>query len=977
MLKKRSDRRRSSKILWRLFAVLFCLFGVGNVVIHAAEKTKFGIKQTLTTNVEGSGTSYLKYTSPISGKALRVSLHKTSTDLMAYCLDRTKDSDHDDFNYNYTEVKNYSQKASDLQRNILLCGYPGNTVSKLKIMYGFDTNARCAAQATQMAIWICNYMYDENVTMSEAWNAHNPKNTGDYKALGLSKAILNRAYDMLNQKLTLSYENKGEKSDLVTYDFIIETEGQYYPLIGSLSGLPEGCQVSPGQGVTHQQDGSVEVNLVKGKTSISLTFSKYVEAKQVTFCLNGTVPVPKDYAGILYYENSDSKYQSVVVVKEANPTYEEKKSSFSRKADSRMQIRIKKEDSSGKGEQGDATLVGAQYTIFDSKGTKKEVLTIGEKKEATSGALPVDLYTVKETKSPKGYNLDPTVYTVDGTKGDGDVLIQNYDVLSKEDVIKGKVRIIKNLENPDSGSEEKIPAKGVVFTYYLDSNPDVKMEIPLNEEGVGESDWMPYGTYTLEETKTPDGWKAVAPIHVTIQKEGEILPYYIEDPVDSSGCKIIKKDADTGENIAFSGTRFQIRKKNTEEIVSMYVENEAGQKTKVSEFLTNGEGYLVLPEKLQAGTYLLYELEAPTGYLRKEEPQEFKVPYHFDGTVEIIMENTPILCQLQVIKTGFTMTKKESVQWESYEVTKPVWESKPLSKVTYCLTAKEDIVTLDQTVRMKKGEQIIKETDEEGIALFEGLYPGIYELLEQKTVDGYVLDEEPKEIKLEPENDQDPIKKEEYACENMPQRLNLLLKKQMEQKEEHLFEDALKEVLFGVYTKDAVKNRDGEIIIEKDTLVDLYQMDEEGKGYSLCKTELPYGSYYVKELKTHPEYQLDETLYEFSFSYQDEWGKEQEISLWKEPLINYQKPEETTTGTTEEITTEISEETTTVKPEETTTEKKEEPKNKAEKKKTTPKTGDKTDVFLWGLMAVTSGCVLLAFFFHWLKKRITDQAKDR
>lgn len=968
MLKKRSDKRRRSKVCLRFLAVLLCFLGLGGVVTQAAQKAKFGIKQTLTTNADGAGTSYLNYISPVSGKEFRVSLHKTSTDLMAYCLDRTKDSDHDDFNYNYKEVKNYSKTASDLQRNILLCGYPGNNVKQLKSMYGFDTDGRCAAQATQMAIWICNYMYEEKVSLSDAWKAHKAKNTGDYKAVELSKAILNRAYDMLNQKFQVSWEAVGETENEVTYQFVIETEGQYYPLKGNLSGLPEGCQVTPGAGVTYQQDGTVEVNQVKGKTIIILTFSKYVEANQVTLLLNGTVPVPKDYAGILYYENSDSNYQSVVVVQEAKPTYEKKSSSFSRKATARMQIRVKKEDSTGKGEQGDATLVGAQYTIYDAQGTEKEVLTIGENKEAVSGALPLGIYTVKETKNPKGYNLDPTMYTVDGTKGDESLSIRNYDVISKEEVIKGKIRIVKTLENPDSGEEEKIPAKGVVFTYYLDSNPNVKMEIFLNEEGIGESDWMPYGNYTLEETKTPDGWKAVPPIHVSIEKEGETLPYYMEDRVDSSGCKIIKKDVETGANIAFAGTRFQIRKKTTGNIVSMYVKKEGGDKTKVSEFLTNEEGYLVLPEKLQAGTYLLYELEAPTGYLKKEEPQEFTIPYHHDGTVEIIMKNTPIQCQLQIKKTGLTMTKAEKLSQEGYEITKPLWESKPLTKVEYCLTAKEDIVTLDQTVRMKKGEQIIKETDQEGIALFEGLYPGLYELAERKTVDGYVLDKEPKEICLEAGDNQTAVNKTEYTYENLPQTVTLLLQKQMEQKEDKTFSNAWKEVLFGIYAKEPLKNREDEVIIEADTLLDLYRIDKKGKGESICKTQLPYGTYYVKELKTHQGYQLDESLYEFIFSYKEELGKEQEISLPKNPIINYQKPEETTTETPAETTTVKPEETTTKASEETTTEVPKETKKK-EGKKAAPKTGDTSEWFLWGLAAVASGTVLFVFFVHWMKKR--------
>lgn len=968
-MRKNREKKKSwqaGKKLFCLVGLLLCLFGIGSMVIYAAETAKFGVIQTLSIDVDGSGSSYLKYESPISGKEFRVSLHKTSTDLMAYCLERTKSSDYDDYNYNYSEVKNYSEKASDLQRNILLCGYPGNSVSQLKTMYGYDTDAQCAAQATQMAIWICNYMYNKNVTMSEAWSAHKAQNTGVYDAVGLSKAILSRAYDMLNQKLTLSYENKGESGDMVTYDFLIETEGQYYPLEGNLSGLPTGCEVAVGENVAYQLDGTLQVSMVEGKTTISLTFSKYVDATKVELKLKGTVPVPKDYAGILYYENSDSSYQSVVVVKEAEPTYEEESCSFQRNADLQMRIRVKKQDSSGMEEQGDATLVGAQYTIYDSSGIQKEILTIGEEKEAISGNLPLGVYTVKETKSPVGYNIDPTIYTVDGTKGNSNVAIQTYEVVSKEKVIEGKIRILKTLENPESGSEQEIPAEGVVFTYYLNSNPKKKMEIVLDEDGVGESDWMPYGTYTLEETKTPAGWKAVPPNQVTIKEEGEILPYYMEDPVDASLCKIIKRDRETGKTIAFAGTTFQIRKKETGDIIAMYVENSQGEKERITEFVTNEEGYLVLPEQLQAGTYLLYELIAPKGYVRKEEPVEFQVPYFNEEPVEVIMENVPAKCSLQIKKTGLTFTDKEVTFLEGYEVTMPKWQLMPLQGVEYCLRAKEDIVTADQTIRMKKGEEILATTDEEGIALFEGLYPGLYELIEKKTQDGYVLDEEPKEICLEAGEENQEIFLTEREYENAPQQLKLLLEKRMEigkeQQEEK--QDAWKEVLFGLFTKEPLKNQEGEILIDADTLLDLYKIDETGQGISLLSSELPYGKYYIKELRTHSDYVLDENIYDFSFYYKEEAGKEQEIAFLEEPLYNYLKPEE---PSEEENTTQPpEEETTTQKPEETETVQE---TTKVEMEKKAPKTGDDRTLSLWILLMVSSGLMLLTAGILQRKKR--------
>lgn len=743
--------RDKGSYLWKWCAqtavILLCILCVWGAFVQAAQKNTVGIKKTLGVSTDGAGSSYLNYVSPVSGKEFRVSLHETEDGYMAYCLDRTKDSDYSEYNYNYEEVPNYSKAASDLQRNILLCGYPGNTVKELEQMYGYETNKRCAAQATQMAIWICNYMYDENVSMSNAWSAHKPKSTGDYKAVSLSKAILNRAYDMLNQSFKLSCSKSSETDSEVTYTFIIQTKGQYFPLKGELNGLPEGCVVKVDDCVTYAENGNITVNLVEGEAKISVTFSKYVDVAKVQLFLNGTVPVPTDYAGILYYENKDSSYQSVVVVKEAEPTYSEKSKSFSRNADQQMNICIKKEDSVGNGPQGEGTLVGAQYTIYDSKGTEKEVLTIGKDYQAVSSNLPVDIYTVKETKSPTGYNLDKTTYTVDGTKGDSNISILSYDVTSKEKVIEGKIRIVKTLENPDSGSDSKIPAKGVVFTYYLNSDPDKKMNIVLGEDGVGESDWMPYGEYTLEETEVPKGWKAVAPNTVKIEEEGKVLTYYMEDSIDASGCKIIKVDSETGKAIAFAGTRFQIRKKETDEVVVMYVEEQ--EKTRITEFLTNEEGYLVLPEKLQAGTYLLYELEAPDGYVKAEEPVEFTVPYLYEETVEVLMENTPVKCRLIVEKTGPVLKETECVKGEEDEVTKPVYEYMPLEGVEYTLTATEDIKTLDGTLRMEQGESITMVTGEDGKAVFENLYPGLYELTETKTKEGYVRDTEPKQIQLE------------------------------------------------------------------------------------------------------------------------------------------------------------------------------------------------------------------------------------
>lgn len=940
-MRRKKRRRQIKKIAIPTILIMVLLLGVAGIFVHGAEK-KVGIKKTLAVSPDAGGKSYLNYISPVSGEEFRVSLHETTDGLMAYCLERTKDSDYHDYNYNYELISKYAKEESDLQRNILLCGYPGNTVRKLEELYGYEVNARSAAQATQMAIWVGNYMYEQNVSMEEAWKAHKAKNTGEYEAAQLGKAILEKAYDMLGQDFQLSYQQSRETEDKVTYEFVIKTRAQYYPLTGTLTGLPEGAQVTASDGVSISDEGSVEVNLVNGETKISVTFSRYVNVPEVKLILNGTIPIPPSYAGILYYKNTDPDYQSVVVVKEVEPTYVEKAVSFSRKADQQMIISVKKEDSEGQDFQGDATLVGAEYTIYDLEGKEREVLTIGDDGRAASGRLPIGIYTVKETKSPEGYNLDETLYTIDGTKGDKNLDVVPFEVVSKEAVIQGKIRIVKDLENPDSESEEKIAAEGVVFTYYLNSRPEEKMKIVLDENGIGESDWMPYGTYTLEETEVPEGWKAVAPRVVKIENHKKTLTYYMTDAIDSSECKIIKKDSETGNVIKAEGIRFQIRKKSTGEIVFLNVKEPV--KAHVSEFVTNEEGYLILPEKLQAGDYLLYELEAPEGYVKAKEPVEFQVPYLYEGTVEIVMENRPITCRLIVEKTGPVLVRGEKQEWEGYEVLMPVYEDKPLAGVKYELVAVEEMKTLDGTVRMKKGESVNAVTDQEGKAVFEELYPGKYELRETETLDGYILNKEEKIIHLKVADSEKSVQESKVSCQNDVQKMSLLLQKQMEQKENDAVEDALEAVVFGLYSKEVVVNLAGKEIIPANTLLDIYKINADGHGVSQLNTEIPYGTYYVKELKTHPEYVLDENRYDFTFRYLKESGEKQEISLTEEPIVNQR------IAVAEEITKE---------PEQT-----EMPKEKS------PKTGDEAQLFLWIVCAFLSVAAIGMYYFLVHKKTV-------
>lgn len=884
MLKRIKKYKKRAAAAFILFVLVFEVFGgLAQGIVEAAAGT-IGVKQILGFDLGDSGNSYLNYVSPVTDKEFRVSLHRTDDDLVAYCLDRTKDSDTDDYNTNYRKVNNYKDADSDMLRNILLCGYPGNSVSELKTMYGYSVNKRSAEQATQLAIWVYIYKEKEGVSTKNAWKAHEPENTGKYEAVELSKAILSRALAMKNQDITVSASHVGENESDVTYEFSITSKSQYFPVTGVVSGLPSGASVSADESIVYAQNGSFSMNLPDGTAGIRVSFSKYLNANAVTIKVNGTIPATSSHDGILFYDNSDDAYQSVVVAKDASPVYRERTAEFSHKAVPRMQIRIKKEDSRGNEKPGDGTLVGAEYMIFDESGNAVQVLTIAENHQAISEPLPLGIYTVKETKAPVGYLLDETVYQVDGRRSDTVEDIILHDVHSKEEIKKGKIRIVKTMENPDSQSTEAIPAEGVVFTYYMNSNPKQKMTITLDKDGKGETGWLPFGTYTLEETSVPTGWKLADAKTVEISEHNKVYTYYLTDELDSAECKLIKKDKETGKVIAFAGTSFQIRKKDSGDVVSMYQKD--GVSKKISEFVTNEKGYVILPERLQAGEYILYELTAPEGYVKEEEGIPFTVPDNWDETVEIIMENTAQKVKLVVEKTGETFTKAEKVTWQEYNLQKPIFENLPLEGVTYSLTAMEDIKTQDGTVRIEKDTVFEAVTDADGKAVFDDLYPGEYELVEVLAPEGYVLDTAPKKITLTYGDDSIRTKEERVQYNNLVQKPEIKLEKWMQKNPYLELANPEKEVLFGLYAKESLKNRIGETLIEPDTLLDVFSINEEGMGESQLDTSLPYGTYYMKELKTHPAYVIDEKIYEFSFLYNEESKECQTIHVTKEPIVN-------------------------------------------------------------------------------------------
>ena len=100
--------------------------------------------------------------------------------------------------------------------------------------------------------------------------------------------------------------------------------------------------------------------------------------------------------------------------------------------------------------------------------------------------------------------------------------------------------------------------------------------------------------------------------------------------------------------------------------------------------------------------------------------------------------------------------------------------------------------------------------------------------------------------------------------------------------------EAYQDVVFGLYAREDIYDYMGKVVIENGSLIGISPIDENGH---LTKTiDLPNGVYYLKELQTNEQYNLDPTEYDFEVGYQGEAVKEYTIEInHGEPVYNYLK----------------------------------------------------------------------------------------
>jgi LPXTG-motif cell wall-anchored protein len=525
--------------------------------------------------------------------------------------------------------------------------------------------------------------------------------------------------------------------------------------------------------------------------------------------------------------------------------------------------------------QGDATLEGAVYGVF------KDGALIDTYTTDKNGYFITDYYpcyenvewTIREISPSEGYLLDETVYYIDTYAGQYTVELNTVYPDVYEDIIKGKITIIKHTD--DGSTKIETPEVGAMFEVYLKSAGSYEAAetterdiLTCDEFGYAETIDLPYGVYVVKQIKGWDGRELLDPFEVFVSEDGEIYRYLINNANFESYLHVVKTDSTTGKTIPYAGAGFQIYAPDGSLVTMSYTYPTL---TVIDTFYTDENGTLLTPEKLPYGEgYSLVEVQAPHGYVLDATPIYFDVTEENSADengitiVKVVKENEPQKGTITITKTGEVF----STVVESDGAYQPVYEIKGLAGAVYEITAAEDVVTLDGTLRYKKGDVVATiTTGADGTATTEPLFLGKFEIREITAPHGMILNGDTVTVELTYAGQEIKITTTSAAFVNERQKVEIDLSKVLEQDEKYGIgmNGEITSVKFGLYASEDITAADGKVI-PKDGLIEAVTCDENGKAVFV--TDLPVGAkVYVKEIATDNHYILSDSTYPVTFEY--------------------------------------------------------------------------------------------------------------
>ena len=558
----------------------------------------------------------------------------------------------------------------------------------------------------------------------------------------------------------------------------------------------------------------------------------------------------------------------------------------------KFRVNVVKSDIEKGNAQGDAKLSGAKYGIY--KGNQLiDTYTTDENASFTTKYYICDTnWTIREISASEGYLVNDEVYKVGADPKLYTVEYNECKNAVTEQVIKGKIAIIKHTD--DGSTQIETPEKGAEFQVYLKSagsfvnaDKDEKDTIICDEDGFASTKLMPYGVYTVHQTKGWEGREKIKDFDVFIDTDMKEYKFLINNSNFESYLKVVKLDKETNKQIAYKGAGFEIYDSNNHRVSMQFTYPEV---TEIHTFYTNSEGYLITPEKLPYGDYTLKEVQAPYGYVLDSTPIPFTITQENSSTdtgVTVVKVKARDMAQKGVIEITKSGEIFKSVN-EKEGIYTPIYENGNLANAVFEIYAAEDIVTLDGTTRCYKDEKIDEiTTDKNGIAKSKQLYLGKYTVVEKTAPSGFVNANEQYDVELTYAGQNVSVTSTALSVYNDRQKVSVSLLKELSKDERFKLgmNDEILSVQFGIYADEDIKAADGSVI-PKDSLITYGNCDENGKLTFNC--DLPIGfKWYAKEIATDKHYILSDTKYEFNTEYQGQDIETINIDLNNgEPIVN-------------------------------------------------------------------------------------------
>ena len=330
------------------------------------------------------------------------------------------------------------------------------------------------------------------------------------------------------------------------------------------------------------------------------------------------------------------------------------------------------------------SLSGATYGVYSDKGCTKSVaiLTTNANGNTDTVELRAATYYVKETKAPKGFQLDKNVYTMT-VKVNETTTLKVSDKPKVTDTLVELFKIDMEISKATPQGNASLEGAEFVWKYYdgyytkdnlpseptrtwttktiaeKDSNNEVHYITRLADsyKVLGDSFYtqngticLPLGTITVEEKTAPNGYllegaymqaagssEQIKGVYVAqITEDGELAAlsgsnqYSVLDKVIRGGVKIQKRDLETKDTKAQGGatlkdTAFEIISLNDNAVLvdgKLYNKNEV-----VKTIHTGVDGIATTAaDTLPYGKYRIEESNAPEGYLTDgAKPIEFEI----------------------------------------------------------------------------------------------------------------------------------------------------------------------------------------------------------------------------------------------------------------------------------------------------------------------------------------------------------------